>query len=179
MWDENAEDIKAGADPMTSSSAKIWGYEENWGSFAQFARVDHYQVHEKPKQLTWEAAAAYMLVGATAYRQLMGWPPHIVNEGDPVLIWGGSGGLALREHRAVHGVQPDDHRRRSRSGTVEGLPAVRGRRRAPAHARERAPAWKHGDPHQRNRERPHQPRLVALEGSQADECDEGAHAPPS
>jgi len=93
MWDENAEDIKAGADPMTSSSAKIWGYEENWGSFAQFARVDHYQVHEKPKQLTWEAAAAYMLVGATAYRQLMGWPPHIVNEGDPVLIWGGSGGL--------------------------------------------------------------------------------------
>jgi len=93
MWDEDAEDIAAGADPMTSSTAKIWGYEENWGSFGQFALVAHYQCFPKPEQLTWEAAAAYMLVGATAYRQLMGWPPHIVNEGDPVLIWGGVGGL--------------------------------------------------------------------------------------
>lgn len=93
MWDEDAEDIAAGADPMTSSTVKIWGYEENYGSFAQFALVNHYQCFPKPEQLTWEAAAAYMLVGATAYRQLMGWPPHIVNEGDPVLIWGGTGGL--------------------------------------------------------------------------------------
>jgi crotonyl-CoA carboxylase/reductase len=93
MWDENAEDILAGGDPMTSSSAKIWGYEENWGSFSQFALVDHYQCFPKPQNLTWEASAAYMLVGATAYRQLMGWPPHIVNPGDPVLIWGGTGGL--------------------------------------------------------------------------------------
>jgi crotonyl-CoA carboxylase/reductase len=93
MWDEDAEDIQAGADPMTSSTAKIWGYEENWGSFAQFALVDHYQCFPKPERLPWEAAAAYMLVGATAYRQLLGWPPHVVNEGDPVLIWGGTGGL--------------------------------------------------------------------------------------
>ena len=34
-----------------------------------------------------------MLVGATAYRQLRGWPPNIVTPGDPVLIWGGAGGL--------------------------------------------------------------------------------------
>ncbi len=93
MWDENAPDIQAGADPITSISAKIWGYEENWGSFAQFTRVDDYQCHPKPPKLSWEAAAAYMLVGATAYRQLMGWAPNIVKEGDPVLIWGGSGGL--------------------------------------------------------------------------------------
>ncbi len=93
MWDENAADIRAGADPITSTSAKIWGYEENWGSFAQFTLVDDYQCHPKPKQLSWEAAAAYMLVGATAYRQLMGWEPHVVRPGDPVLIWGGSGGL--------------------------------------------------------------------------------------
>ncbi len=93
MWDEDAADIAAGADPMTSNTAKIWGYEENWGSFAQFCLVDRYQVHPKPKHLAWEAAAAYMLVGATAYRQLMGWPPHVVNPGDPVLIWGATGGL--------------------------------------------------------------------------------------
>ncbi len=93
MWDENAEDIQAGADPITSTSAKIWGYEENYGSFAQFTRVDAHQCFPKPPKLTWDAAAAYMLVGATAYRQLMGWAPNIVKEGDPVLIWGGSGGL--------------------------------------------------------------------------------------
>ena len=78
MWDENAADIKAGAEPITSSSNKIWGYEENWGSFAQYALVDSYQCFPKPKHLSWEAAAAYMLVGATAYRMLAGWPPHTV-----------------------------------------------------------------------------------------------------
>jgi crotonyl-CoA carboxylase/reductase len=93
MWDESAPDIVAGADPITSSSTRIWGYEENWGSFAQFTRVDDYQCHPKPRSLSWEAAAAYMLVGATAYRQLMGWTPNVVRPGDPVLIWGGSGGL--------------------------------------------------------------------------------------
>lgn len=93
MWDEQAPDIRAGADPITSTSTRIWGYEENWGSFAQFTLVDAYQCHPKPPKLSWEAAAAYMLVGATAYRQLMGWEPHVVRPGDPVLIWGGSGGL--------------------------------------------------------------------------------------
>jgi crotonyl-CoA carboxylase/reductase len=34
-----------------------------------------------------------MLVGATAYRMLCGWPPHDVRENDVVLVWGGSGGL--------------------------------------------------------------------------------------
>ncbi len=95
MWDENAADIKAGAEPITSSSNKIWGYEENWGSFAQYALVDSYQCFPKPKHLSWEAAAAYMLVGATAYRMLAGWPPHTVRPGDPVLVWGGAGGLGV------------------------------------------------------------------------------------
>jgi crotonyl-CoA carboxylase/reductase len=92
-WDQNAPDILAGGDPIASTSTRIWGYETNWGSFAQFTVVDDYQCHPKPPRLSWEAAAAYMLVGATAYRQLLGWEPHTVREGDPVLIWGGSGGL--------------------------------------------------------------------------------------
>lgn len=107
MWDEDAPDIKAGADPITSPTNKIWGYEENYGSFAQFALVDHYQCHPKPQHLSWEESAAYMLVGATAYRQLMSWEPHTVREGDPVLIWGGSGGLgcmAIQITRAHGGV---------------------------------------------------------------------------
>src|SRR5690606_29575160 len=68
MWDEEAPDVKAGGEPMFSPTYKVWGYEENWGSFAQFTLVDHYQCFPKPKHLTWEAAGAYMLVGATAYR---------------------------------------------------------------------------------------------------------------
>jgi crotonyl-CoA carboxylase/reductase len=92
-WDESAADIRAGADPMTSTSQRAWGYQDNYGSFAQFAVVDEYQCHPKPPRLTWEQAAAYLLTGATAYRQLCGWPPHVVRPGDPVLIWGGGGGL--------------------------------------------------------------------------------------
>lgn len=107
MWDEDAPDIKAGIDPITSPTAKIWGYEENWGSFAQLTRVNVHQCHPKPKSLSWEAAAAYMLVGATAYRQLLGWPPNVVEEGTPVLIWGGTGGLgsmAIQITKALGGI---------------------------------------------------------------------------
>lgn len=93
QWDETADDIRAGADPITSSSQEIWGYETNFGAFAQFAVVDEYQCLPKPEGLSWSAAAAYILTGATAYRQLTGWQPNVVRPGDPVLIWGGTGGL--------------------------------------------------------------------------------------
>lgn len=93
QWDERAQDVRFGLDPMTSTSAYAWGYELNYGTFAQFALAKDYQCHPKPAGLTWEAAAAFMLTGATAYRQLFGWPPNVVQPGDPVLIWGGAGGL--------------------------------------------------------------------------------------
>ena len=93
MWDEDDPFVKAGNDPMFSNSFKIWGYESNWGSFAQFTKVQAHQCLPKAEHLTWEEAAAPTLVGATAYRMLMGWPPNTVKEGDIVLIWGGSGGL--------------------------------------------------------------------------------------
>jgi len=78
---------------MYDPSFKIWGYETNWGSFAQFTKVQAHQCMPKAKHLTWEEAAAPTLVGATAYRMLMGWPPHTVRKNDVVLIWGASGGL--------------------------------------------------------------------------------------
>ena len=78
---------------MYDPSFKIWGYETNWGSFAQFTRVQAHQCMPKAKHLTWEEAAGPTLVGATAYRMLMGWPPHTVRPNDVVLIWGASGGL--------------------------------------------------------------------------------------
>ncbi|WP_062209161.1 crotonyl-CoA carboxylase/reductase [Streptomyces sp. NBRC 109706] len=93
QWDETAPDIRLGGDPIASVTQSAWGYETNYGSFAQFALVDDYQCHPKPAGLSWEQAAGLLLTGATAYRQLCGWAPHTVQPGDPVLIWGGAGGL--------------------------------------------------------------------------------------
>ncbi len=93
IWNRNCPWVKAGNDPMYSPTFRIWGYETNWGSFAQFTKVQAHQCLPKPKHLSWEAAAAYMLVGATAYRMLCGWGEHAVRRGDVVLIWGGAGGL--------------------------------------------------------------------------------------
>ena len=93
MWNHDDPWVAAGKDPMFAPSQIIWGYESNWGSFAQYTKVQDHQCLPKPPQLTWEEAAAYMLVGATAYRMLHGWPPNVVGPGDPVLVWGGAGGL--------------------------------------------------------------------------------------
>lgn len=93
QWDQDDPSIAAGKDPMYTPSFRIWGYETNWGSFAQFTRAQDHMCLPKPKHLSWEEAAAYMLVGATAYRMLHGWAPNNVKEGEPVLIWGGAGGL--------------------------------------------------------------------------------------
>jgi crotonyl-CoA carboxylase/reductase len=93
MWDVDDPQIVAGADPAFSNSFKIWGYDANWGSFAQFTRVQSHQCLPKPERLTWAEAAAYTLEAATAYRMLASWEPHTVRPGDVVLVWGGSGGL--------------------------------------------------------------------------------------
>ncbi|MCC7535801.1 MAG: crotonyl-CoA carboxylase/reductase [Deltaproteobacteria bacterium] len=93
MWKQDDPVARGGGDPMLGPSFRIWGYETNFGSFAQFTRVQAHQCLPKPRHLTWEAAAGYMLVGATAYRMLLGWREHTVRPGDVVLIWGGSGGL--------------------------------------------------------------------------------------
>ncbi len=79
--------------PTLSRRDRVWGYEANYGSFAQFSVVDVSQCHRKPSRLTWEEAACFLVSAATAYRQLNGWPPNTVQPCDPVLIWGGAGGL--------------------------------------------------------------------------------------
>lgn len=93
MWDPGDPWVRSGKDPMLAPSQIIWGYESNWGSFAQFTKVQDHQCLPKPAHLTWEAASAYMLVGATAYRMLHHWKPNDVRSDDVVLVWGGSGGL--------------------------------------------------------------------------------------
>ncbi len=106
QWDADDPHVLAGKDPMLAPTQRIWGYESNWGSFAQYALVQDHQCLPKPPHLTWEEAAAYMLVAATAYRMLHGWPPNVVGPGDPVLVWGGAGGLgsmAIQIVRAAGG----------------------------------------------------------------------------
>jgi crotonyl-CoA carboxylase/reductase len=96
VWDADDPWVLAGRDPIVAPSNKIWGYETNWGSFAQFTRVQAHQLLPKPEQLSWAQAASYVLVGATAYRMLCGWEPHTVQRDDVVLVWGGSGGLGCQ-----------------------------------------------------------------------------------
>ena len=95
-WDPQDPWVRAGRDPMLAPSARIWGYETNFGSFGQFSVVQAHQVLPKAPHLTWEQAAAPTLVGTTAYRMLHGWAPNTVQDGDVVLVWGGSGGLGTQ-----------------------------------------------------------------------------------
>lgn len=92
-WNKDDPWVLAGKDPMIAPSAKIWGYETNYGAFGQFAIAQGHQCMPKAARLTWEAAAASTLVGTTAYRMLLGWQGNTVQPNDVVLIWGGSGGL--------------------------------------------------------------------------------------
>lgn len=93
QWRADDPAVMSGDDPMFAPSFRIWGYETSWGSFAQFTKVQAHQCLPKPAHLSWDAAASYMLVAATAYRMLAGWPPHVVRPDDVVLVWGASGGL--------------------------------------------------------------------------------------
>jgi crotonyl-CoA carboxylase/reductase len=105
-WEPDDPWVLSGKDPMLAPSVRIWGYQTNYGSYCQFARIQSHQCQPKPKHLTWEQAGCYMLCASTAYRMLMGWPPHTVEPGDAVLVWGGAGGLgsmALQITKAAGG----------------------------------------------------------------------------
>jgi crotonyl-CoA carboxylase/reductase len=91
--DDGDDEECNGGDPMFSTSQRIWGYETPDGSFAQFTRVQAQQCMARPKHLTWEESACYVLTLATAYRMLFGHRPHILRPGHNVLVWGASGGL--------------------------------------------------------------------------------------
>jgi len=93
ICDFHASDVLMGVPHPASRSALAWGFETNYGSLAQFTLAEDYQCFPKPPQLSWEEASCYLLNAGTAYRQLMAWHPHTVKPGEPVLIWGGAGGL--------------------------------------------------------------------------------------
>ena len=101
VWDAQDEWVLRGRDPMIAPTARIYGYDTNYGSFGQFTRVQSHQVLPKAPHLTWSEAAAPTLVGTTAYRMLHGWAGNTVSEGDVVLVWGGSGGLGTQACQLV------------------------------------------------------------------------------
>jgi crotonyl-CoA carboxylase/reductase len=107
-----------GGEPMLSPTQRIWGYETPHGSFAQFTVVQDRQLVRRPKQLTWEESACYMLTLATAYRMLFGHPPHTVKPGSNVLVWGAAGGVGSMAVQLCHasganaiGVVSDERKR--------------------------------------------------------------------
>ena len=73
QYDENCELIKSGVDPCFSPSYRIWGYEGNWGAFAQFSKVRECQCVKKPDFLSWEESAVITATGVTVYRMLCRW----------------------------------------------------------------------------------------------------------
>jgi len=93
QWNLDDPWVMSGKDPGLASTFRVWGYDTCWGSMAQFTKVQEHQCLPKADHLTWEEAAAPTLTGGTAYRMLFGWPPHTVQPGDLVLVWGGAGGL--------------------------------------------------------------------------------------
>jgi crotonyl-CoA carboxylase/reductase len=95
-WDHDCPVVKAGGDAMLSPTQRIWGYETNWGCFAQVARLRDHQCLPKPAAMDWAEAAVYLGPTAASYRMLQGYAPHAVQAGDAVLIWGGSGGTGIQ-----------------------------------------------------------------------------------
>ena len=93
QYDRECPIVKKFKDPRISPSFRIWGYEGNWGAFAQFSKVEEEQCIKKPNSITWEDAASCIATGATAYSMLTHWKENKVSEGDVVLIWGGCGGV--------------------------------------------------------------------------------------
>lgn len=93
QYDENCEIIRAGADPVCSPTFRVWGYEGNWGAFAQFSRVKAYQCAGIPDNMNWAEASALTAAGVPAYRMLTHWEGNKVKKGDVVLVYGGAGGV--------------------------------------------------------------------------------------
>lgn len=87
------EDPYGHDDAMLDGELCAWGFETNFGGFADLALVRSTQLLPKPEHLTWEEAACSGLVGSTAYRQLVSHHGAGMKQGDVVLVWGASGGL--------------------------------------------------------------------------------------
>ncbi len=93
QYDSECTVYKKFDDARVSPTFRIWGYEGNWGSYAQYSKVLELQCIHKPKSLSWQEAAACTATGATVFNMLTHWEGNTIQKGDVVLVWGGAGGL--------------------------------------------------------------------------------------
>ena len=80
-------------DGMLAKSQSIWGYETNYGAFAEYTKVKSSQLIRKPSHVKWEVAGSFSLTLSTAYRMLFSPNGAELRPGQNCLIWGASGGL--------------------------------------------------------------------------------------
>lgn len=81
------------SDSMRNPNMRAWGFETNFGAFADFTVVRQNQLLPKPEHLSWEEAASVTATASTTYRMLVSDRGAQMKQGDNVLIWGASGGL--------------------------------------------------------------------------------------
>lgn len=93
QYDKDCIYVKNGGDPVSSPGYHVWGYEGNWGAFAQFSKVYDFQCQRIPRGLDWSEASCFTAAGAAAYKMLTHWKPNNVKKDDVVLVYGGSGGV--------------------------------------------------------------------------------------
>ncbi len=93
QYDDDCPLIRAGVDPVNSPTFRVWGYEGNWGSFAQFSKVMTKQCHKIPPTLNMAEAASFTAAGVAVYRMLTHWEGNRIKEGDIVLVYGGAGAV--------------------------------------------------------------------------------------
>jgi crotonyl-CoA reductase len=90
-----SDDDKNMQDPMLSKTQSIWGYETNYGAFAEFTLVKSSQLIKKPTCLDFITAGSCLLTLGTAYRMLISENGAQIKKGEICLIWGASGGLGV------------------------------------------------------------------------------------
>ena len=87
------DSIYQGRDEVICPTQGIWGYETNFGAFAQHSIVVASQLMPRPQHLSWAESASYALTLSTAYRMLISPNGAALKTDESVLIWGASGGL--------------------------------------------------------------------------------------
>ncbi|MDA9985246.1 crotonyl-CoA carboxylase/reductase [Flavobacteriaceae bacterium] len=91
----DSEDPIIQRDGMLTESQAIWGYETNYGAFAEYTKVKSSQLIKKPDHIDWNQAASFGLTLSTAYRMLISENGAKIRPGETCLIWGAAGGLGL------------------------------------------------------------------------------------
>lgn len=89
----DTEESVAQMDGMLPKSQSIWGYETNYGAFAEFTKVKSSQLIRKPQHVSWDVAGSFCLTLSTAYRMLISQNGVAIRPNQNCLIWGASGGL--------------------------------------------------------------------------------------